>query len=1037
MALASSSSRGLEMTSTMAAVGVIAACTTAGHSFISATSASSAGAGRGGEAHRRFLGARSHMEEPRGPEAAALCLGTGLFMGTAMAMAASRPTGARSQGKKPMAGVALSVAQRRSRTACRAMFERFSSGSMKSVMMAQAESRKLGHDRVGTEMLVVGILAEGNDRGFRVLHSAGVTLEQARIELEELVGRGPGGKAIEIPFTQGSKQVLEEAIELASKEDSSTVGSDHLLRAILMQEDGLGMKLLGLLLDCGSPVAIREKVYSQLKEEAAPENSHAGDSFKNVPLASDAGSRNMSPAGQELQLTETLKYSEDLTQAAEEGRLDPLVGREAQLERSIRILGRRSKNNPVYVGEAGVGKTSIACGLAQRIVQGRVPPTLKGKRVLSLDLALLLAGTRYRGDFEERLRAVVQEVTNSNRQVILVIDEVHTLVGAGSSGGEGGGMDAANLLKPALARGQLQCIGATTLDEYRQYIEKDPALERRFQPVFVPEPTEEEAAQILKGLAPRYEKHHGLRYTPEAIKAAVKLASQYVTDRFLPDKAIDVMDEAGAKVRQQLFEEQERDEELKERREMEAELEAVRRSKQRAVASEDYEEAQRLKSLEVEIQARMAGLSEEGGRQQPKAADLDEKLKVLRARVQEAVAAERFAEASELKAKEREVLGTSSDRDKEAWVTEADVAQVVASWTGVAVEQVSATESARLMTLEQQLSESVVGQQEAVNSVSRALRRARAGLRSQSRPIAALMFSGPTGVGKTELCRTLASSFFGSSDSMIRLDMSEFMEKHTVSKLIGAPPGYVGFGEGGTLTEAVRRRPYSLVLFDEVEKAHPDVFNLLLQLLDDGRLTDSKGRHVSFSNTMIILTSNIGSRSVQKGVGGGGGLGFGVEEDSQERNYNVIRELVHEEMKSFFRPEFLNRLDEICVFRPLTKEDIRAIAEVEIRKVLARLGDVGMNVSLTARFKDHVANVGFDPEYGARPLRRAITRLLEDTLAEYILTGMSTPPANSEQDLQLGMNGASSVKRALIDILEDGKIQVHTLPSRIRQLEAA
>ncbi|CAE7724906.1 CLPC1 [Symbiodinium necroappetens] len=600
------------------------------------------------------------------------------------------------------------------------------------------------------------------------------------------------------------------------------------------------------------------QVFAKLDEQASP----------SVPVTAAALEAATPKEDEpELRLTETLRFAEDLTKAAEEGNLDPLVGREVQLERTIRILGRRSKNNPVFVGEAGVGKTSIACGLAQRIVQGRVPPTLRNKRVLSLDLALLLAGTRYRGDFEERLRAVVKEVSESNRRVILVIDEVHTLVGAGSSGGEGGGMDAANLLKPALARGQLQCIGATTLDEYRQYIEKDPALERRFQPVLVPEPTEEETEQILLGLAPKYERHHQLRYEPESIRAAVRLAAQYINDRFLPDKAIDVMDEAGAKVRQQLFLEAEREEEMAERRKLEEELDSLKEQKGIAVSKEEFQEAQRLKNRQEEIELRLRSLEkpvQSCPTDSTKGAD-EEKLRLLRARVEEAVAAERFDEASELKAKEREVLGWSKGTE-EAWVTETDIAQVVAGWTGIAVEQVSATESARLMKLEQELAKSVVGQSEAVSSASRALRRARAGLRNPSRPIAALMFCGPTGVGKTALCKTLASCFFGSEDSMIRLDMSEFMEKHTVSKLIGAPPGYVGYGEGGTLTESVRRRPYSLVLFDEVEKAHPDVFNTLLQLLDDGRLTDSKGRVVSFSNTLVVMTSNIGSGPRMRGA---------------------------------------------------------------------------------------------------------------------------------------------------------------------------
>jgi len=935
-------------------------------------------------------------------------VGAGVSLGLALAYAASRPAAK----KRFVGGTVAAVVRTRSSpkaVARRAMFERFSPGSMKAVMLAQAESRKLGHDYVGTEMLVVGILAEGNEKGCRALEAVGISLQEARGKLHDMVGTGTGGKNVEIPLTQDATKVLEEALQVAKMEDCAMVSSEHVLKALMAQDESLGTKLIGHMLRCESAEETRKKVFAKLDAQASP----------SVPVTAAALEAATPKEDEpELRLTETLRFAEDLTKAAEEGNLDPLVGREVQLERTIRILGRRSKNNPVFVGEAGVGKTSIACGLAQRIVQGRVPPTLRNKRVLSLDLALLLAGTRYRGDFEERLRAVVKEVSESNRRVILVIDEVHTLVGAGSSGGEGGGMDAANLLKPALARGQLQCIGATTLDEYRQYIEKDPALERRFQPVLVPEPTEDETEQILLGLAPKYERHHQLRYAPESIRAAVRLAAQYINDRFLPDKAIDVMDEAGAKVRQQLFLEAEREEEMAERRKLEEELDSLKEQKGIAVSKEEFQEAQRLKNRQEEIELRLRSLEkpvQSCATDLPKGAD-EEKLRLLRARVEEAVAAERFDEASELKAKEREVLGWSKGTE-EAWVTETDVAQVVASWTGIAVEQVSATESARLMKLEQELAKSVVGQSEAVSSASRALRRARAGLRNPSRPIAALMFCGPTGAGKTALCKTLASCFFGSEDSMIRLDMSEFMEKHTVSKLIGAPPGYVGYGEGGTLTESVRRRPYSLVLFDEVEKAHPDVFNTLLQLLDDGRLTDSKGRVVSFSNTLVVMTSNIGSRSVQKGAGGGVGLGFGTMEDSEEQSYQVIRELVHEEMKSFFRPEFLNRLDEICVFRPLTKENIRAIAEVEFNKVAARLLEAGMHVSLTARFKERVVQEGFDPAYGARPLRRAITRWLEDSLAEHLLDSTAHP---EENDLE---------QRALVDLREDGSVQVHRLPN--------
>jgi len=895
----------------------------------------------------------------------------------------------------------------------RAMFERFTEKSMKAIMMAQAESRKLAHDHVGSEMLVVGIIAEGSDLGAQAMIQLGVGLQEARIALETLVGHGSGGKAIEVPFTAGARQTLEYAIEFAREQGSASVGTAHLLQAVLRREDGLGAKLLQQLLACDTAQAAFDRLLPVLS--AKPSDSRPSGTEQRQGAATQGV-----PDQDGLELTETLKYAQDLTLAARDGKLDPMFGREKEFDRTVRILGRRSKNNPVLVGEAGVGKTSIAHGLAQRIVEGRVPQNLRDKRVLQLDLAMLLAGTRYRGDFEERLRAVVGEVAACGRRVILVIDEVHTIVGAGSGGGgDGGGIDAANLLKPALARGELQCIGATTLDEYRAHIEKDPALERRFQPVHVPEPTQEETVQILTNLAPRYEQHHRLKYTSEAIKAAVKLATQYISDRYLPDKAIDVMDEAGSKVRQELYKSFECDETfqmppaaattiMQKLQSAHAELEKVRQDKKLAVAEERYDEAQRLKAREVVLEKQVENLEEES-RSLKGPRPLLEELQAIPEQVREHVAAERFGEAYDLKVRESKIIeqlkriGQGTDAQSVAAllnqrVTEKDVAQVVASWTGIAVEEVSADESARLLRLEEVLHESIVGQEEAVKSVSQALRRARAGLRNPERPIAGFMFSGPTGVGKTELCKTLASSFFGSGDSMIRLDMSEFMEKHTVSKLIGAPPGYVGYSEGGALTEAVRRRPYSLVLFDEVEKAHPDVFNLMLQLLDDGRLTDSKGRTVSFANTLIVMTTNLGSRSVEKSAAGAGGMGFGTFDDMEEANYGTMKDLVHEEMKSFFRPEFLNRLDEVVVFRPLTKSDVRSIAEFEFQKVLKRLKEQNFDIVLTASFKDRVVDEGFDPAYGARPLRRAIMRLLEDQLAEHLLAnGMKTGGDNKDQ----------------------------------------
>ncbi|CAJ1375987.1 unnamed protein product [Effrenium voratum] len=880
------------------------------------------------------------------------------------------------------------------------LFEKFSEKTIKAVMLAQAEAQKIKQDHVGTETLVVGLLAEGSG-GAQALQTLGVHLNEARRELETMVGHGMGGKSQEIPFTTSAKQVLEDSVRCAHERDMAQVSTCHLLRAVLLQENSNGCKLLGKVLATESLQVLREKILAAL---ARVESTEAGNK---VPMSGTART-----VADEVDLTQTLKYGTDLTQAAREGRLDPLVGRHEELQRTIRILGRRTKNNPVLIGEAGVGKTSIALGLAQLIAEGKVPLNLQ---VVQLDLALLLAGTRYRGDFEERLRAVVKEVSESQRRVILVVDEVHTLVGAGSGGDTGGGMDAANLLKPALARGELQCIGATTLDEYRKYIERDPALERRFQPVMVPEPSEAESVLILQGLAPKYERHHQLHYTNEALDAAVKLANQFIADRYLPDKAIDVMDEAGSKVRQQLYQAAEDSQNAAERWAAGRELKEVLAQKQSAVNAERYDEAAQLKRRQDELEERLEGLQ-----QSHSTDDLLKELQGLGAQIREAVVAERFVEAQELKTREKEVAellekkGITSEAARRQ-VTAEDVAQVVAGWTGIAVEQVGASESARLLHLEKELHQSIIGQDEAVCSVSRALRRARAGLRNPSRPMAGFMFCGPTGVGKTELCKTLSKTFFGKEESMIRLDMSEFMEKHTVSKLIGAPPGYVGYNDGGSLTEAVRRRPYSLVLFDEVEKAHPDIFNVLLQLLDDGRLTDSKGRVVSFANTLVVMTSNIGSRSVQKSASGGSGLGFGMAEDEEEDKYSKVKELVHEEMKSFFRPEFLNRLDEVIVFRPLREDDVRAIAEVEFKKVLNRLADKDLHITLTQGFKEQVLKEGFDPAYGARPLRRAITRLLEDTLAEQLLE-QSAEGEGKHLSVTLGVTEEGKVKAEVTQI---------------------
>jgi len=901
--------------------------------------------------------------------------------------------------------------EKSSRIAMRWTLENFTEKALKSLMKAQQESRDLQQDVLDAPTIVLGIVAEGKDVGARVLLRLGATVDKARGALIDTIGFGQGGRSVEMNFTPLAKSALEDALKTSNDEGAAHVSTANMLRSILKLEDEqLGMFFMRLL-GCPTMDIIRHKLSEELIKEQNAEREAAGVE----PLQVKA---------EDLQLPETLKYSQDLTAAAAEGKLDPLIGRDEQLMRTIRILGRRSKNNPVLVGEAGVGKTSIAHGLAQRIYEGRVPRNLKDKRVLQLDLAQLLAGTRYRGDFEERLRAVVAEVTNAERRVILVLDEVHTLVGAGSGGGsEGGGIDAANLLKPALARGELQCIGATTYDEYRQHIEKDPALERRFQPVHVPEPSQDEAKAILAGLAPKYERHHKLRYTQEALDAAVRLSAQYIPDRNLPDKAIDVMDEAGSKVRQTLYEEAEQGQTLARRLALDSELEDIRVKKKAAAAEERYEVAQELKIRESEIVEELSALQRDMKAASPEKLLRD--LEKLQVKVMEAALAEKYEEAKDLKQREMEAYTQlpehmlsdgKADLFLHPKVTEQDIAQVVSTWTGIAVEQVGAAESTRLLNLESELQGKVIGQAEAVSSVSRALRRARAGLRNPDRPIASFIFAGPTGVGKTELCKTLASSFFGSPDNMIRLDMSEYMEKHTVAKLIGAPPGYIGFSEGGMLTEAVRRKPYSLVLFDEVEKAHPDIFNLMLQLLDDGRLTDSKGRVVSFANTLVVLTTNLGSRSVQQ-TAAGGGLGFGTYEDAEEGSYTRVKDKALDELKSFFRPEFLNRLDETVCFRPLTKEKVADIAEIEFKKALARLEEKDINIVLSPKFKSKVVDEGFDPAYGARPLRRAMTRLLEDQLAEHLLENIEEADETKQDNMAL-----TRPRTILLDLNDRGEV---------------
>jgi ATP-dependent Clp protease ATP-binding subunit ClpC len=806
------------------------------------------------------------------------------------------------------------------------MFERFTEKAIKVIMLSQEEARRLGHNFVGTEQVLLGLIGEGTGIGPTVLKEMDVSLKDARIEVEKIIGRGSGFVAVEIPFTPRAKRVLELALDEARQLGHNYIGTEHLLLGLIREGDGVAARVLeNLGLDLSR---VRSAVIRALGDGAE------------IPKSGNAN-RSKTPTLDE--------FGVNLTQKASEGRLDPVIGRSKEIERVIQILGRRTKNNPVLIGEPGVGKTAVAEGLAQRIINRDIPDTLEDKLVVALDIGLLIAGTKYRGEFEERLKKIMDEVRVANN-IILVIDEVHTLIGAGAAEGA---IDAANILKPALSRGELQCIGATTIEEYRKHIEKDAALERRFQPVMVGEPSVAETIEILFGLRDRYERHHKLIISDEAVAAAAKFADQYIADRFLPDKAIDLIDEAGSRVRllnSQL---------PAAAKVLDQELRLLTKSKEAAVRAQDFEKAGEIREREMEIKAQINAVIEI--------------------------------------AKGPEALLTPV-------VTEEDIADIVAAWTSIPVNKLTKSESEKLLQMEATLHDRIIGQNEAVVAVSRAIRRARVGLKNPNRPIASFLFSGPTGVGKTELTKALAAYFFGSENAMVRLDMSEFMERHTVSKLIGSPPGYVGYNEGGQLTEAVRRRPYTVVLFDEVEKAHPDVFNLMLQIFEDGRLTDSKGRTIDFKNTLLIMTSNIGSKVIEKG---GGGLGFELSGAQDNSAYNRIKALVNEELKQFFRPEFLNRLDEIIVFRQLTKSEVGEIAEIMLKEVFQRISLKGIQLEVTDRFKARLVDEGYNPAYGARPLRRAVMRLLEDSLSEEVLTGR-----------------LNSGDTAVVDVNKTGKVQV-------------
>ncbi len=802
-------------------------------------------------------------------------------------------------------------------------YDSFTKGAQRVLVIAQEEARRMGHNYVGTEHILLGTVKEESSVS-SLLEKLGVTYERVCDEIEELVGMGDFKFSEAFGYTPRTKRVLEMSREEAAKLQQNYVGVEHILLALLLEREGVANRILR---DIGVDT---QQLYQRMMAATTEALKRRGQQPGDTPQeGSSSGSANPS-AGQESAPT-LMQYGRDLTAAARAGELDPVIGRSEEIERIIQILSRRTKNNPVLIGEPGVGKSAVAEGLAQKIAEGNVPELLRGKRIVSLDLAGMLAGAKYRGEFEERMKNVMDELKR-DRSIILFIDELHTLIGAGAAEGA---IDAANILKPALARGEIQCIGATTIDEYRKHIEKDAALERRFQPVQVGEPSKEEAVAILKGLRDRYEAHHKVRITDEAIEAAVQLSDRYITDRYLPDKAIDLIDEAASRVRIRSYTTP------PDMKELEAKIQQLNKEKEEAIAHQNFERAAQIRDEERAIRADMEA--------QRKA------WEDSRSTAQRQVGAE-------------------------------EVAQIVASWTHIPVTQLTQDESDRLLHLEETLHQRVVGQDEAVSAVSRAIRRARAGLKDVHRPIGSFLFLGPTGVGKTELCKALAEAMFGDESALVRIDMSEYMEKFSVSRMIGSPPGYVGHDEGGQLTEAVRRKPYSVVLFDEIEKAHPDVFNILLQVLEDGRLTDSTGRTVDFRNTICVMTSNVGAVDVEKNSRALGFSSTGKGEMSA-RSYERMKESMLEELKRTFRPEFLNRVDELIVFHPLDEENILRIAGLMVGSVAQRLKERGIALSWDDNVLQYLAKEGFDPTYGARPLRRAIQRMVEDDLSEEILSG--------------------------------------------------
>ena len=806
------------------------------------------------------------------------------------------------------------------------MMQRFTDDAQRVISFAQEAALELGHDYVGTEHVLIGLIKVKNGVAAKALNELGLSAETIIEDVEEHIGRG-NKKASSVYMTPRVKHVLELAVEVANHMNHNYVGTEHIL--------------LGLLSD-GGGVAV-----GILRNHNIRANDIV-DTIRTILCSSDSASHSAEDRKDNSSLGELADFGTDLNESAKQGKIDPVIGRDKEIARVIQILSRRTKNNPVLIGEPGVGKTAIAEGLAQRIVNGNVPEILRNKRIISLSISSMLAGAKYRGEFEERLKKAIDEVQKHD-DMIIFIDEIHTLVGAGATEGA---MDAANILKPALARGEFQVIGATTLDEYKKHIEKDAALERRFQPVLVGEPSEEDALEILKGLRDRYEAFHKAKITDEALEAAVSLSSRYITDRFLPDKAIDVVDEAASKVRMKVFSA------APDVKALETQLADVKKEKEAAVTAQEFEKAAEMRDEEKRIEK-----------------EINDKKKAAK-----------------------------ENSDAKLVVTDEDIASVVAQWTGIPVSKIAQEESESLLHLEEELHKRVIGQDEAVVAVSKAVRRARAGLKDPKRPIGSFLFLGPTGVGKTELARALAVALFGDETAMIRLDMSEYMEKHTVSRLVGAPPGYVGYEEGGQLTDAVRRKPYSVILLDEVEKAHADFFNILLQVLDDGRLTDSQGRTVDFRNTVIIMTSNLGAKALRKDSPE---LGFlaakkadSNTEDTNGVNFKEAKKSVMDSVKRHFRPEFLNRIDEMIVFHALTSNDLKQIVTILMDTVVKRLGDMGLSLEISPAAMDLLVKEGSDFSMGARPLKRAIQRLIEDPISDLILQGNAPEGAIIKADVE-------------------------------------